>query len=63
MSITRYSPSLGRPDVTPYAMMMPSIDGNWVSYEDYKQLQKEVEQLKSRLPAAVPPGKFHTTRP
>lgn len=31
----RYKPALGRPDVTPYAMMLSDPQGRYVTYEDY----------------------------
>ena len=34
----RYNPSLGRPDVSPYAMMISDKDGGYVKFEDIKHL-------------------------
>jgi hypothetical protein len=34
----RWSPELGRPDVNPYAMMLPNPNGGWVEYKDYLKL-------------------------
>ena len=43
--VTRYSPSLGGPDVTPYAMMMTNPNGDWVEYKDYLKLLREYNEL------------------
>ena len=47
--VTRYNPALGRPDVTPYAMMMTDPRGGWVSYEDYMKLMKAYDEVWEEL--------------
>lgn len=44
--VTRYNPELGRPDVTPYAMMMENERGRYISYSDYQILEAELKVAK-----------------
>jgi hypothetical protein len=40
--IQRYEPiAFGNPNVTPYAMMISSDNGNWVEYKEYEKLKKK----------------------
>ncbi len=41
----RWSPELGRPDVNPYAMMLPNPNGGWVEYKDYLKLLEAFDEL------------------
>jgi hypothetical protein len=47
--VERYNPELGRPDVNPYAMMIPNPQGGYVSYKDYMELKKAYDDVWEEL--------------